>query len=124
MCGMHCVSSVVAAVGRELIRRIAPGPKQNQRGKQILEAALAVSGGLGNLDMYTAAALNGRVERFRQLYYGDLIGVENSEVEAAMVRLGELLNQWKASPITKPEGFDDRVLELSAALVKQLNEEN
>lgn len=120
----HQLASFVAAdLGRELLQKMLPATKRDARRKQVLEEAKRLAGALANRETYPAAAQGGRIDRFWQFYFGDLIGVENTQVEAAMVHLGELLNRWKADQKKKPPGLDACVLKLSRALASQIRDE-
>lgn len=110
---------VAADVGRELLRTQLPGDERRQRGKGVLLEAQHVSGLLAAAQRLDSPESAEGESKFWQLYFGPLIGVENRQVEAAMVRLGEALKQWK-NDAKKPPDLQNRCLALSRAISDQL----
>jgi len=122
---------VAADVGRELLRTQLrsellrtqlSGNERRRRGMEILLEAQQVSGILAAAQHLETPDSATAESKFWQLYYGPLIGVENSQVESGMVRVGEGLKRWR-SDAKKPSDLQQRCLALSQAIASQLRDD-
>jgi hypothetical protein len=91
--------------------------QKHDRKRKAYDEAKKVAQDLAGLDVQAVDQVKGGQKRqqFEQLYWADLIGVEDRHVESAMVRLRKHFETWVATG-KKPEGGDYKTDVYQAAL--------